>query len=145
MTTSAEIAATLTRLAARVHIPVAALPDFRPNGEARPFLVLEVDGTLHWRVDEAGRTLSDLATHDLDELLYWALRGVTFTAAADWEPAHRVPGQDSRRLRWAHQHELLARLDPRWAGRWRTELADELRAAGATADLALLPPERVGD
>lgn len=140
MTTATQVAARLGELAALIGLRPDALPDFRPNGEARPFLQVDNDGTLHWRVNEAGRTVEDRTTTEEDELLYWAFRAATATAAADWEAGHREPGADSRRARWARQQDLLVQLDPRWAERWRTELAAELRATAATGDLTLLPP-----
>lgn len=139
VTAAEELSARLSELGARIGIDPGALPGLVPNGEARPFLLIDRDGSLHWRVDEAGQTLDDRSTADPDELLYWVFRAVTAVAAADWERARRTPGEDSRRARWRRQYDLLARLDPDWARRWRSELAADLRAAGSQADLALLP------
>lgn len=137
--TAAEITARLRQLAARAELDPALLPDFTPNGEARPYLRIDEDGTLRWRVDETGRRLQDRSTRDPDELAYWVFGFVTSGAAADWELSHRVVGEDSRRGRWARQWALLVRLDPSWAARWRRELSAELRATGESTGLELLP------
>lgn len=55
-------------------------------------------------------------------------------------------GQDSRRLLWAKQYELLHQLNPLWARRCVRETADKLRHWGLDKDVELLPdiPERDG-
>ncbi len=66
----------------------------------------------------------DQRTTDLDELLYWIFQDVTFSMACSYELAHRIPGMDSRWLRFQHQLELLQTLHPGWKERCAADLAE---------------------
>ena len=125
----------IDRLAERIGAGGLSVVGFDPyvDGGA-PYIDITPDGELHWIVKERGRLLEHRTTHDPDELLYWSFVLATSTLASTWEARHRDESQDFRVLMWAKQGELLHRLNPVWAQRWRRELA-----ARQPQDIGLLP------
>ena len=57
---------------------------------------------------------------------------MTGEMAARYELAHRVEGEDFRRQVFAHQLELLAKLDPEWRRRRIRELGRLVTEVGLT-------------
>lgn len=84
-------------------------------------------GLLCYVVTERGEELQRRCTMDPDEVLYWLIDDAVSAAAGEWELRHRVDGQDSRRLRFAKQVELLGVLSAEWAARKQRELDEILR------------------
>jgi hypothetical protein len=150
MTTLTEIKTEVDRRAALIgaggHY---GLPTYGYSEDgARPHIEVDSRG-YHFVVEERGQELSRVTTEDLDELLYQVFQAVTHMLASDYESRHRIEGQDSRRLLFHRQVELLSRLSARWAERQaeehrriladhpfddnsliRAELSRELREAG---------------
>ena len=117
MKTLAEIEADVHRLAGRIGASGYVLPTYGDTADgARPHIESDANG-YHYVVVERGQELRRDTTDDLDELLYLVFETVSFGLACDYELAHRVPGQDFRRLLFARQSELLASLSPTWAER----------------------------
>jgi hypothetical protein len=83
---------------------------------ARPHVEVDSRG-YHLVVEDRGREQSRLTTQDVDELLFHIFKSTAFTLAGDYESRHRIEGQDSRRLLFQRQVELLSRLSSRWAER----------------------------
>jgi hypothetical protein len=89
---------------------------------------VEVSGGLyHYVVTERGAELERRTTRDADQLMFWLLADVAFNLACEFELAHRVPGQDFRRVLFAKQIELLNELDPTWGQRRAEELGRILK------------------
>src|SRR5947209_4941386 len=63
---------------------------------------------------ERGKKSTEVRTTSPDELLYHIFKPVTSGLAGRYEHAHRIKNQDSRRLRFQKQVELLATLSPDW-------------------------------
>jgi hypothetical protein len=113
-------------LSAQLGSSQIVLPTFgRSDQDGRPHI--EVGHTYDWVVCERGSEFERRKTLELDELLYWTFQSATFSLAVEWEFRHRVPGQDSRRLLFQHQRELLGKLNPDWASRHDEELNAILR------------------
>ena len=107
----------VNELARRIDAPGNVLPTYgRTEDFARPHVEVDARG-YHYVVVERGQELERITTDDLDELLYRVFAGVTFSMASAHELRHRVDGQDSRRLLFATQVDLLSRLSPRWGRR----------------------------
>ena len=87
--------------------------------------------------------LEHRTTDDPEELLYWSFESTTFSLASRWEVHHRDETKDSRVGLWRKQADLLHRLKPAWAHRWRRELAR--RQPGDAALMPELPQERAGE
>lgn len=112
-----EIEAEVNRLAAKIGASGYILPTYGHTEDgARPHIESDARG-YHYVVVERGQELRRDTTRDLDELLYQIFESVTFSLACEYELAHRVAGQDSRRLLFAWQIKLLSALSPSWAER----------------------------
>ena len=112
-----EIKVEVDRLAARIGASGYVLPTYGYTEDgARPHVEVDVRG-YHYVIVERGRELKRITTDDLDELFYNIFEGVTFSLAGDYEVNHRIEGQDSRRLLFQRQVELLSALSPQWGER----------------------------
>jgi hypothetical protein len=122
----AELAAIKDRidtLGRIIGAPAYPLPTYGVSDQTgRPHIEVD-DRGVHFVVAERGSEFMRHTSAELDEILYLVLQGVTFEMACDYELAHRVPGQDFRRIAFEYQEALLARLSPAWAERRRREHA----------------------
>jgi hypothetical protein len=71
----------------------------------------------HFVVTERGSEFERRKTNNYDQLLYWFVSGDVGQLARDWELERRIDGQDSRRLWFAKEVELLQTINPEWAKR----------------------------
>jgi hypothetical protein len=125
-----DIHGEVDRLAQLIGPPQDLLPSY---GISRDFGYphIEVNGALmSYVVMERGQDIDRHSSVDLDDILYWVFQSVTFSMAVKWEVAHRVAGQDFRRLMWTKQFELLDVLNPHWTARCRRDLGDRLEDVG---------------
>lgn len=114
----------MIRLAELISVSSRQLVSFNPHVDAGcPYIEIGDDGELNWIIKERGQLLEHRTTRDPDELLYWSFQSTTFDLAVHWEARHRDESKDFRIGLWAKQAELLHRLNPLWAQRWRRELA----------------------
>ena len=111
-----EIEKEVKRLTTLISASENDLPDF--NGKflanLRPNVRADAAG-YHYIISERGQVISHVIARDPDELLFLIFKDVVFTVATRYELAHRVAGQDSRRIWFAKEVELLARLQPAWS------------------------------
>lgn len=91
----------------------------RPWGDGSPYV--EVEDAYHFIVEERGVELERRKTADLDELLYWILKGLTSRLSWDYELRNRRENEDSRRQAFAKEVELMSSLSPAWGERLRAE------------------------
>lgn len=90
---------------------------------------VELDnGRYHYLVTERGLERTRQTTADPDELLYWMVGDAAFGMAVSYELAHRIPGQDVRRVLFARELALLRRVDAAWTARKQAEIEAILRA-----------------
>lgn len=133
----------ISRLAELIGASSYQLVSFNPYVDAGcPYIEIDEDGQLHWIVKERGQLLEHRTTRDPDELLYWAFQSTTFDLASHWEAQHRDDSKDFRVGLWARQAELLHRLNPLRAQRWRRNLA--ACQPGDNDLMPDLPPHRAG-
>jgi len=117
MLTLSEIKEEVDRLAAQIGASGYVLPTYGHSDDgARPHIEADARG-YHYVVVERGQELKRITTRDLNELLYHVFEAVTFSPACDYELAHRVEGQDCRRLMFRRQIELLSALSQEWSNR----------------------------
>lgn len=86
-----------------------------PIGDATPFIEMK-NGQFNFIISERGSEYERVAG-DSEEMLELIFEGITFTLAVEFELRNRVEYQDSRRLMFAKQIELLELLNPSWAAR----------------------------
>ncbi|WP_459647501.1 Imm63 family immunity protein [Kitasatospora sp. Ki12] len=120
--TMKRLQAAVRSMAAKLDgVTTGDLAAFSHQDGAHPYLFVQ-DGVIHWVVEERGQVLQHRSTGDLDEALHWVALNATRSMATRWElgQRHRFPeGRDSR-IGWlAKQVDLLRRLDPAWAERFR--------------------------
>lgn len=123
---STEIEARIDQLSARLGATEQQLPLISRDGY-EGFFVREEGGEYLLCYSERGRIDIRCRTSSLDELLYHFFESVTASMAFAYELKHRIPGQDSRRLAFEQQIELLGRIFPEWATRREQEHAEILR------------------
>jgi len=107
-----EIQDEIDRLAQVVQAEAQVLPTYghSDGGEGAH---VEADGrSYYYVVMERGREIDRFFTIDLDDLLYRVFDAITFSLAVDYGREHRIEGEDSRRIVWQRQLELLGRLSP---------------------------------
>src|SRR5918997_1030850 len=101
------------RLGAPKHLVMFATQP-RPDGGA----YVELDGDAYaYVVWERGVELQRKVTHDPEEILYWLVSDLTFEMAMEYELDHRRKDQDSRRLLFEKNLELLAVANQTWSER----------------------------
>lgn len=91
-------------------------------------------------VTERGRELERLHLPSDEEALYHLARDTTFAMACAHEVAHRASGQDFRRILFAHQLDLMARVSPEWRDRLAREITATLAEHPYRDDPAKAPP-----
>jgi hypothetical protein len=118
------------RLASIIRAPDEKLPTYVSSRDmGHPHV--EIEGSSYvYVVRERDTELDRRHTGSRDELLYWMFEAITFSLASDWELLNRVPGEDSRRGLFAKQIELLDRVDPVWASRYRHAHSKRLTEVG---------------
>jgi hypothetical protein len=112
-----EIRQIIEKLAGQINSPASAMPtydNFRNDGTPN----IEVSNSVYYyrALDRDSETMNQ-QTSDLDLLLYWIFRDITFSMACEYELANRNPDQDFRRIMFEHQVELLTLLSPQWGER----------------------------
>jgi hypothetical protein len=121
-------------LAERIDAPASLLPTYgRSEHMARPYIE-SADDMFSYVVVERGIRLRHEATTDLDELLYWIFRSVTFDMSTKFEVQNRAEDQDFRIIQCRHQLALVARLRPHWDRRYTSEKRDRLGGLGIEID-----------
>jgi hypothetical protein len=127
MLTLSEIEARVNQLAQKIGAPQNILPTYGYSEQsARPHV--EVSSVAYsYVIAERGQELSRYETYDLDEIFYRIFADVTFELSIKYELAHRIKIQDSRRIHFQRQVELLSMLSPAWAERESQEHAEILK------------------
>lgn len=98
---------------------MAALHRARHTGSPH----VEVSGDrLSYVVTERGSELERRTTTSQDDLLYWLASDMVFSLAGHYELNHREPGRDFRRVMFARELELMARLNSAWHDRKEAEI-----------------------
>ena len=73
---------------------------------------------------ENGRELERRKFHDVDMLLYNVFEKITFEMALEYEVAHRIPKQDSRRLLFSYQLKLMNKLSLKWRNQLQKKIVE---------------------
>lgn len=75
----------------------------------------------HYVITERGSEFERRTTKDAEDILYWIISSDVGELAREWELKHRVENQDSRRLWFQKELELLETVNPEWAKRKQAE------------------------
>lgn len=123
-----DIQEKITNLGARIDLPrgMVLFIDEKPNDNAIPYLEIKY-GKYNYVIRERGLEIVRKSTADIDEFLYWFFEDITSELSFDYEFENRIKGQDSRRIAFAKQQQLLEQLNHLWVIRWLDELKELLR------------------
>jgi hypothetical protein len=112
--TLSDIKTEVNRLAEIINADTHLLPTYGFSEDfARPHIEVDKRG-MHFVVIERGQELQRHITDELDDLLYLIFEGVTQTMSAKFELQNRIETQDSRRLWFPYQEDLLGKLNETW-------------------------------
>lgn len=78
---------------------------------------------------ERGHINKCYESENLEEILYLLFESITFAMASNYEVHHRIENQDSRRLLWKKQLELLEKVDKNFKVRCQAEIEEILKIA----------------
>ena len=96
-----------------------------PTGFGDPHIEINETG-YHYVIWERGNEQRRSSTKDLDDLLYWIMKDITFNMASDYELENRIPNQDSRRLLFETQLKLLKNVNIDFYNRLEDEITNLL-------------------
>ena len=92
-----------------------------PSGFGDPHI--EIDKKCyHYVIWERGSERERRTTENLDELMFWIMKDITFNMASDYELKNRIPKQDSRRLLFQTQLKLLKKINNEFYNRLEKEI-----------------------
>lgn len=74
-------------------------------------------GTYSYVITERGVELKRRTTQSQSDILYWLTSDAVFSIACQFEFNNRISNQDTRRLMFAKQLELMSLASPEWAER----------------------------
>ena len=139
-----EIEIEVNNLSNLIKAPKDLLPTY---GYSRDFAYphIEVDKfQYHYVIIERGQEQDRKSTSNIQELLYWVFNSVTFDLSYQYELENRIENQDSRRIAFAKQEELLTYLNPEW-GEWQRKEHLEILKRHPFDDLAGLRATYCGE
>jgi len=112
-----EIKSKIDQLAKIIGASQDTLPTYGYSEQtARPHI--EADSiSYHFVIAERGQEFERHSSFDMNEILYDVFQVVTFELACKYELDHRINGQDSRRIMFEYQEELLSKLSLSWGER----------------------------
>ena len=111
-------------MASKINAPKSLTTVFAASPQdGRPHVEIHKD-EFHLITEERGAFFSENVTENLDILLYWIFRSITLQMAQEYELQHRVEHQDSRKIMFLKQLELMFKLSPTW----HNQLKDEIEA-----------------
>ena len=84
------------------------------------------DSTYYYICSDRG-VRSVQKTSDLDTLLYWAIKDMTWSTALDYAAAHRDPKKKFREVLFGYQLSLLELINPNWKERVEQEIDEILK------------------
>ena len=83
----------------------------------------------YYIIMERGQLNKCFESEDLEEVLYPLFESITFSLASDYELNHRIENEDSRRLLWKKQLELLKKINRNFFVKCQIEIEKILKIA----------------
>lgn len=106
-------------------------PMFSSNGN-----VFSEGGTIYidgneynYKIMERGKINKHYKSSNIEDILYPLFESITFNLACKYELDHRKADQDSRRLIWKKQLELLEMINPIYKDKCQVEIEKILKIA----------------
>ncbi|WP_417813918.1 Imm63 family immunity protein [Thalassospira alkalitolerans] len=109
-----EIQLLVFHLGDKIDAPYASTIIFDSSPQnGRPHLEIKGD-EFHYICEERGLIIHDNKTNNIDELLYWIFQNISFEMALDYEFKNRKKGQDTRKILFSKQLEILQKISEKW-------------------------------
>ena len=109
-------------LATKINASGTLLPTYGYSlDEAHPHIEVDDKGLMHYVTVERGQEQSRETTDELNTLLYWIFKDVTFAMACNYELKNRIEDKDCRRIMFEKQEELLGMLSDIWKQKQKEE------------------------
>lgn len=83
----------------------------------------------HYIIMERGREIKHYKSESLEDILYPLFRSITLALATKYELDHRNINEDSRKLRWKKQLELLETINVEFCDMRKKEIEEILKIA----------------
>lgn len=85
------------------------------------------DTKYHYIIMERGRERKHYESSDLDDILYYIFKSITFSLASDYEVKHRRENQDFRRLLFSKQLELIRKISEQYYQKCNHQIKEILK------------------
>lgn len=105
-----------------------------PAGDGSPYVEIGEDEYFYVS-SERGYEIFRKRASNIDELLYFIFKDITWSMANEYELSNRIENKDSRRLIFSKKLDLLKRINPEWERRERVEI-DKILLSSPYDDLA---------
>ena len=113
-------------LALRIDAPMSLTAVFFSSPQnGKPHVEIHGD-EFHYVFAERGTVFGVDKTHNLNTLLYWIFSSITSQMAQEYALHHRKYGQDTRRILFARQLDLMAKLSEHWHVKLQKEISTTL-------------------
>ena len=110
-----------------IHPPSSAMPTYGfSKDDGTPHIEVD-DSAYHYICLDHGVRSVDQKTSDLDTLLYWALKDITWSTALAYATAHRDPKRKFREVLFEHQLLLMELINHEWKERVKKEIDEILK------------------
>ena len=117
-----DIKRNVDELATKINANETLLPTYGySSDEDYPHVEVDDKGLMHYVMVERGQEQSRETTDELNTLLYWIFKDVTFAMACSYELKNRIEDKDSRRIMFEKQEELLGILNDVWKQKQKEE------------------------
>ena len=121
-----EVKQRIEELTHKIHVPARAIPTYGySKDDGTPHI--EVDDSSYYYICSDRGVRSVQKTSDLDTLLYWAIKDITWSTALDYATAHRNPKKNFREVLFDYQLSLLEPINHDWKERREKEIAQTLK------------------
>jgi hypothetical protein len=110
----AEVKKIIQQIAKKIGAKKEDVPTFLKSQDfGRPHIEIK-NSKYAYVVIEKGHEISRAETSKLDELLYLVFFDITLSMATEFELQNRIPNQDSRKIIYKKQEEILGNLSTEW-------------------------------
>jgi hypothetical protein len=121
-----EVKQRIEQLTNKIHASTRAMPTYGDSkDDGTPHI--EVDDSSYYYICSDRGIRSVQKTSDLETLLYWAIKDITWSTALDYATAHRDPKKKFREVLFDYQLSLLELINHDWKERVEKEIVQILK------------------
>ena len=121
-----KVKQSIEQLTHKLHVPTRAMPTYGySKDDGTPHI--EVDDSTYYYICLDRGVRREQKTSELDTLLYWAIKDITWSTALDYATAHRDPKKKFREVLFDYQLSLLELINHDWKKRVEQEIDEILK------------------